>query len=126
MGLYLQRCVDRELDDMLPAFPAFMLVGPRACGKTTTAARRAASQLRLDRPEQAAVVAADSDVALLAGEPAARRSSIGCARRPTSLLESLMISERVPRPCASAQIENELDLVAPEHRQLGPDHRAGR
>lgn len=45
-----------------------MLVGPRACGKTTTAARRAASLLRLDRPEQAAVVAADPDAAL-AGLP---------------------------------------------------------
>jgi predicted AAA+ superfamily ATPase len=44
--------------------PAVMLVGPRACGKTTTAARLAASTVRLDRPRDAEVFRADPDVAL--------------------------------------------------------------
>jgi len=39
-------------------------VGPRACGKTTTAARHSASVVRLDTPAQAAVFRADPDAAL--------------------------------------------------------------
>lgn len=50
---YLPRYVDRALDLLLGELPAVMLTGPRACGKTTTAQRRARSVLRLDRPEQA-------------------------------------------------------------------------
>jgi hypothetical protein len=41
-----------------------MVTGPRATGKTTTAARHAASVVRLDRPAEAAVFKADPDVAL--------------------------------------------------------------
>ena len=40
------------------------LVGPRASGKTTTAARYARTVVRLDRPAEAGVVAADPDVAI--------------------------------------------------------------
>ncbi len=41
-----------------------MVTGPRAAGKTTTAARHAASVARLDRPREAAAFKADPDVAL--------------------------------------------------------------
>ncbi|MGH2945237.1 MAG: ATP-binding protein [Solirubrobacteraceae bacterium] len=41
-----------------------MVTGPRAAGKTTTAARHAATVVRLDRPAEAAVFRADPDVAL--------------------------------------------------------------
>jgi predicted AAA+ superfamily ATPase len=41
-----------------------MITGPRAAGKTTTAARHAATVVRLDRPAEAAVFRADPDVAL--------------------------------------------------------------
>ena len=40
------------------------LVGPRASGKTTTAARYARTVVRLDRPAEARVVASDPDVAI--------------------------------------------------------------
>ena len=50
---YVPRYVDRALDLLLAELPAVMLTGPRACGKTTTALRRARSVMRLDRPEQA-------------------------------------------------------------------------
>lgn len=43
---------------------AFMLVGPRAAGKTTTAGRRAASVVRLDQRGEATAFAADPDAAL--------------------------------------------------------------
>jgi len=45
-------------------FARVMLVGPRAAGKTTTAARRAATVVRLDRPAEAGAFLADPDAAL--------------------------------------------------------------
>ena len=44
-----------------------MIVGPRACGKTTTARRHCAARLRLDRPAEAAFARADPDAALADG-----------------------------------------------------------
>lgn len=44
--------------------PAVLLVGPRATGKTTTAARFARSAIRLDERAQAVAVEADPDAAL--------------------------------------------------------------
>lgn len=61
---YRPRLLDRWLDEQLPRLPAFLLVGPRAAGKTTTAARRAATVVRLDRPAEAAAFAADPDAAM--------------------------------------------------------------
>lgn len=61
---YRPRMVDLWLDAQLPQLPAFMLVGPRAAGKTTTAARRATTVVRLDQPAEAAAFAADPDAAL--------------------------------------------------------------
>jgi hypothetical protein len=49
---YIPRFVDETLDALMRELPAILLTGPRGCGKTTTALRRAASSLRLDRPEQ--------------------------------------------------------------------------
>jgi uncharacterized protein len=45
-------------------FRAVLVVGPRACGKTTTSKRIAASTSRLDEPSTAAVFRADPDAAL--------------------------------------------------------------
>lgn len=61
---YLPRLVDDVLHERLRHHAAVLVVGPRACGKTTTAARVAATVLRLDEPRQAAVVRADPDAAL--------------------------------------------------------------
>ncbi|MFT4294421.1 MAG: DUF4143 domain-containing protein [Micropruina sp.] len=61
---YLPRYIDRALDLLLAELPAVMLVGPRGCGKTTTALRRARSVLRLDRPEQAAAFRGSPDAVL--------------------------------------------------------------
>jgi uncharacterized protein len=44
-----------------------LVVGPRACGKTTTARRHSVGRLRLDRPADAAVARVDPDAALLDG-----------------------------------------------------------
>lgn len=61
---YVPRLADELIADLLAEFPALLLVGPRASGKTTTAARHARSVIRLDQPREAAVVEADPDAAL--------------------------------------------------------------
>jgi predicted AAA+ superfamily ATPase len=56
--------VDHKVDEMLTELPAVLLVGPRATGKTTTAARHARTVIRLDEPAEAAAFRADPDAAL--------------------------------------------------------------
>jgi predicted AAA+ superfamily ATPase len=67
-GSYIPRYVDRALDLLLAELPAMMLTGPRGCGKTTTALRRAAAVMRLDRPDEAGAFRASPD-AVLAAQP---------------------------------------------------------
>ena len=64
MADYLERLADPLVAALLEELPALALVGPRASGKTTTAARYARTVVRLDRPAEARVVAADPDVAI--------------------------------------------------------------
>lgn len=61
---YVPRLIDNELAGALRVHPAVLIVGPRACGKTTTARRHARSVVRLDRPAEAAAFVADADAAL--------------------------------------------------------------
>jgi predicted AAA+ superfamily ATPase len=61
---YKPRLVDGLIAELLAELPAVMVTGPRASGKTTTAARHAAGIVRLDRPAEASAVHADPDVAL--------------------------------------------------------------
>ncbi len=61
---YVPRLVDSLLARLLAELPALLVVGPRATGKTTTAARHAATVVRLDRPAEAVAFGADPDAAL--------------------------------------------------------------
>jgi uncharacterized protein len=61
---YRRRLADSLLDELLAAVPAVILFGPRAAGKTTTASRRAATIVRLNRPAESGVFRADPDAAL--------------------------------------------------------------
>lgn len=61
---YLPRLIDDLLVRRLAHHPAVLLVGPRATGKTTTAARLARSEFRLDERAQAVAIEADPDAVL--------------------------------------------------------------
>ena len=50
---YVPRVADVLINDQLAAFPAVLLVGPRAVGKTLTAVRQDKAVVRLDRPDEA-------------------------------------------------------------------------
>jgi predicted AAA+ superfamily ATPase len=61
---YRRRLVDDLIERLLPELPALFIVGPRATGKTTTAARYAKTVVRLDREAEAVAFRADPDSAL--------------------------------------------------------------
>jgi len=64
MDGYVPRLLDARLAALLADFPAVLLVGPRATGKTTTAARHAKTILRLDDPNEAVVADSVPDAIL--------------------------------------------------------------
>jgi hypothetical protein len=64
---YLSRIVDAELDDLLQASGAVLIEGPRACGKTETGRRKAASEVRLDVDVEARAAASLDPRLILAG-----------------------------------------------------------
>lgn len=63
---YVPRLVDEQLASVLATFPAALLLGPRACGKTTSAKRLAGTVVQLDDPQQAVPFRADPTSALCA------------------------------------------------------------
>ncbi len=67
IGDYISRIADRTLASDLGAWPAVMVTGPRAVGKTTTSRRLAASVLRMDQPEERGIVLDDPDAAISVG-----------------------------------------------------------
>lgn len=64
MTTYLPRLVDEPLARTLERFPAVLVTGPRAVGKTTTAQRLTRNVVRLDRAREAEAFRDDPDVAL--------------------------------------------------------------
>ena len=48
---YLKRIADKELQIKLEAFEATLIVGPKWCGKTTTATQQAQSSLKMQDPD---------------------------------------------------------------------------
>lgn len=64
MPAYRRRLVDHLIAELLKELPAIFIVGPRAAGKTTTAARYAKTVVRLDREAEAVAFRADPDAAL--------------------------------------------------------------
>ena len=66
---YVPRLLDATLEALLAALPAVMVVGPRGCGKTTSARRLVRSVVRLDREREAAPFRDDPDDLLRSLEP---------------------------------------------------------
>lgn len=61
---YRPRLVDPLIESLLAELPGLLIVGPRAAGKTTTAARHASTIVHLDTEAEAEVFRADPDAAL--------------------------------------------------------------
>ena len=61
---YSPRTLDSAIAPLFKQLPALLLVGPRASGKTTTAARYASTMVRLDIDAEAQAFRADPDAAL--------------------------------------------------------------
>ena len=64
VATYAPRALDAAIGSLFKQLPALLLVGPRASGKTTTAARHSASVVRLDIDAEAQAFRADPDAAL--------------------------------------------------------------
>jgi len=67
MASYNRRIIDDVLDELQPQLRAIVLEGPRAVGKTATAARRATTVLNLDLDSQRQLI--EADPSLLASLP---------------------------------------------------------
>lgn len=65
---YLSRVADSVLERRLRSAPAVLIEGPRACGKTTTARRRAASEVLLERSMASVSLASMGSLAVLEGD----------------------------------------------------------
>jgi predicted AAA+ superfamily ATPase len=65
---YLPRVVDEELEQLLKSSPVVLLEGPKACGKTSTARRAAASEVLLDVDASARAAAALQPDLILNGD----------------------------------------------------------
>ncbi len=63
-GEYHPRLLDPIIADTFGEFPAIMLIGPRAVGKTTTARRHAKTVISLDKESEAFAFRADPDASL--------------------------------------------------------------
>jgi hypothetical protein len=59
-----KRLIDGLLVRLRDGVPATLIGGPRAVGKTTSAARLASTVVRLDRPEESGIFMADPDAGL--------------------------------------------------------------
>jgi predicted AAA+ superfamily ATPase len=64
MSPYLKRAADAALLDTMTGRAAIVLLGPRGCGKTTTARRLVSQVVNLDDPAEAFVFRADASAAL--------------------------------------------------------------
>ncbi len=62
--IYRPRLADRRLRELVQDFPAVLVNGPRAAGKTTTARQICRDMVSLDRPAHAVAFRADPDAAL--------------------------------------------------------------
>lgn len=65
---YLPRVVDEELEQLLRSSPVVVVEGPKACGKTFTARRAAASEVLIDVDDTARAAAAVDPALVLDGE----------------------------------------------------------
>ena len=83
MPLYIPRIVDAEIDDLFQQLSVIVLEGPKAVGKTATAARRAATVFNLDTPAHRQLAEVDPGIMLDAPAPVPSTSGSMCRRSGT-------------------------------------------
>jgi hypothetical protein len=66
---YIRRVVDDEIDELMTGLTALAIEGPRAVGKTTTAAARAATIYRLDHEATRRAVRDDPEIVAIGPRP---------------------------------------------------------
>jgi len=110
---YVPRLVDAEIERLIGVFPAVLVVGPRACGKTTTSIRQSATTVRLDQPAVSNVFRADPDAALrdrsepvLLDEWQEAPEVLGAVKRAVD------IDSRAGRFVLTGSVSGELDAVS--------------
>jgi predicted AAA+ superfamily ATPase len=110
---YLPRLIDSELLGRMGSFAAVMVVGPRACGKTTSAARLAASVVRLDQPAIGNVFRADPDAALAGRvEPVLLDEWQDVAEVLGAVKRSVDADSRAGRFVLTGSVSGQLDAVS--------------
>jgi predicted AAA+ superfamily ATPase len=109
---YFTRLVDPLLKELIADVPAVMLVGPRACGKTTSASRLASTRLRLDRDETRRAVEADPDVVLADARPPVLVDE--WQRAPSSLSAANRLIDDAPVPGRFVFTGSASDTLPPE------------
>jgi predicted AAA+ superfamily ATPase len=111
---YIPRIAGGELDGALERAGAILIEGPKACGKTETATRRAASVVHHDADPSVPGHLADPSLALalVGGDAAALRRNLGFAGQ---LFESLVVHDlRVLAQPLSGDVFHARDLAGRE------------
>ena len=109
---YLPRLVDPLLAELVSDVPGVMVVGPRACGKTTTGLRLATTALRLDRDETRRAVAADPDAVLAEATPPVLVDE--WQRAPATLAAAKRIIDDDPAPGRFLFTGSATDTLSPD------------
>lgn len=109
---YLPRLIDPLLAELVTDVPGVMVVGPRACGKTTTSLRLAATVLRLDRDESRRAVVADPDALLAEATPPVLVDE--WQRAPSTLAAAKRLIDREPNPGRFLFTGSAADTLSPD------------
>ena len=109
---YVARLVDPLLAELVADVPGVMIVGPRACGKTTTSIRYARTVLRMDRDETRRAVTADPDAVLADADPPVLVDE--WQRAPAALAAAKRLIDHDPAPGRFVFTGSASDTLSPD------------
>lgn len=109
---YVDRLVDPLLAELVADVPGVMVVGPRACGKTTTSVRYARTVLGMDREETRRAVTADPDAVLADADPPVLVDE--WQRAPVALAAAKRLIDHNPAPGRFVFTGSASDTLSPD------------